>query len=791
MSVRKKTLPEMQVHQDHFDSFQDFQLAQDLASYNNAVQPIHDAVTNSHIVIQPPASSGSQSPLKLGSPQSSPIPEVKEGFFDAVKIPPPDMSFPTDSPTKGASYGPYYPALAPKPQKALFATFPASHMDKENHARVENASNVGSVSHHQPKSSLGKRPSSSSSNNAARDRAIKRSKTEDEPVGPLPDPGQMPTLSDEGGKPPYSYAQLIGMAILRAPNRRLTLAQIYKWISDTFAYYREAETGWTNSIRHNLSLNKAFVKKERPKDDPGKGNYWAIADGMEMQFAKDGVKRRPIPPEAGHFEALNCDTMRSVHVPRNAFLFPPKQSRLLDASRFPKETELSSDATIPASDPPTQYDQQELPRKKPTQQNIADLHSSPPVEIHSSPPVARQAARPSSPMHPPSFKAPIGSGAGRKRRSDNFRDSGYYSGLESSVTRPANAGPIPLTSEGEGDRKRARQGLAQDEIRRMRSSSFDPSPAKNRQVFKKPAPAVTLTSSSPGLPSPYKLPDGTSPQSQLDFWPDSITNAVSPNTHLRRHRESVRDLVGTPGKDLFPELDVNLTPEFAIEDFERQSTRSSETAKSDQKIAGTSDVPEFLTPRMPEIFSKPASTRSDLNYLTMFDPENPLHEYFMRGSPVARKLSAQKPQLPSGEDDIRGCVAARNRSKSRLGSPFNTPPKMLPPEESANQGESPRKKGPKLSGDPFVGFDRDQDCFGVSPNAFVNQPILSPDKPAEDLDLLRGFRSISATSNKENDSYVGLRPQLAGKRKLKPASGVFTKSKPVRPPLQNRSTNAS
>ncbi|KAK9333841.1 hypothetical protein V1520DRAFT_330731 [Lipomyces starkeyi] len=106
------------------------------------------------------------------------------------------------------------------------------------------------------------------------------------PSAEIPPPHLMPPVYDDGDKPPFSYATLIGMAILRAPNRRLTLSQIYKWINDTFAWYRKCDAGWQNSIRHNLSLNKAFSKQERPKDDPGKGNYWIVEPGCEYLFMK-------------------------------------------------------------------------------------------------------------------------------------------------------------------------------------------------------------------------------------------------------------------------------------------------------------------------------------------------------------------------------------------------------------------------------------------------------------------------------------------------------------------------
>jgi len=135
----------------------------------------------------------------------------------------------------------------------------------------------------------------------------------------LPDLINLPTIKNDENKPPYSYSQLIATAISHASYQRLTLAQLCKWISDSFGFYscldRNGQKEWRNSVSNDLSRQNFFYQVERQKGDPGKGKYWCIKDTVQ-----------PLPPQSTIIKTVN-------------------------SSKFPDDEELSSDATIPASDP--------------------------------------------------------------------------------------------------------------------------------------------------------------------------------------------------------------------------------------------------------------------------------------------------------------------------------------------------------------------------------------------------------------------------------------------------------
>lgn len=120
----------------------------------------------------------------------------------------------------------------------------------------------------------------------------------DDDTPPSPAHADMPydAKQNPNCKPPYSFSCLIFMAIEDSPTKRLPVKDIYNWILEHFPYFANAPTGWKNSVRHNLSLNKCFKKVDKDRSQSiGKGSLWCI-DPEYRQNLIQALKKTPYHP---------------------------------------------------------------------------------------------------------------------------------------------------------------------------------------------------------------------------------------------------------------------------------------------------------------------------------------------------------------------------------------------------------------------------------------------------------------------------------------------------------------
>lgn len=131
-------------------------------------------------------------------------------------------------------------------------------------------------------------------------------------------------------KPPFSFSSLIFMAIEDSVEKALPVKEIYAWIVMHFPYFKTAPTGWKNSVRHNLSLNKCFQKVEKAPN-MGKGSLWRV----EQQYRQNLIQaltRSPFHPCATIDKTPYKTSSRSQDATSNS----TKNGRPVDAELFPR-----------------------------------------------------------------------------------------------------------------------------------------------------------------------------------------------------------------------------------------------------------------------------------------------------------------------------------------------------------------------------------------------------------------------------------------------------------------------
>lgn len=156
-------------------------------------------------------------------------------------------------------------------------------------------------------------------------------------------------------KPPYSFSCLIFMAIEDSATKALPVKDIYNWILSHFPYFQNAPTGWKNSVRHNLSLNKCFLKVDKGQNI-AKGSLWCVdpeyrpnllqalrKTPYQYQHIRLPPDLRSSPSSTSAPKLISLSARPNANVP-NPELFPFLSKRL--AASATKDPDVDAAATM-------------------------------------------------------------------------------------------------------------------------------------------------------------------------------------------------------------------------------------------------------------------------------------------------------------------------------------------------------------------------------------------------------------------------------------------------------------
>ncbi|VDK23356.1 unnamed protein product [Taenia asiatica] len=78
-------------------------------------------------------------------------------------------------------------------------------------------------------------------------------------------------------QPPFTHTALICMSMQAMGKKKITLDEIYSWMAENFAFYRDSEPTWKLALRQTLMRNSIFQRVPRRKEEPGGwGDMWRL-----------------------------------------------------------------------------------------------------------------------------------------------------------------------------------------------------------------------------------------------------------------------------------------------------------------------------------------------------------------------------------------------------------------------------------------------------------------------------------------------------------------------------------
>lgn len=171
-------------------------------------------------------------------------------------------------------------------------------------------------------------------------------------VGNPPKHGAMGFLGNEliKTKPPMTYRAMIGLAILSAPQQKLTLSEIYRVIERNFPVFTSTRSGWKNTVRHNLSLHECFVKGREITQR--RGCYWRLHARYEESIRREAASEKfqalkSLAEESySHYDeiASQARATNTYHRERHDWSIQPYQAQEFTATYRVQQT-IKSDPT--------------------------------------------------------------------------------------------------------------------------------------------------------------------------------------------------------------------------------------------------------------------------------------------------------------------------------------------------------------------------------------------------------------------------------------------------------------